>query len=220
MWRVSVKNGWKKGISYGSRTVCLATRPTVSVISAKTTRGTANQAGVVPPGGSRPTFSLMRILLWGIARSATCSDHQAVQVDVLVRQLRGVDRHALADQLHRGLEFSIRFRILRIAATVEADHRAHDSIRQVEAQKRSALESAANHDAVPACREPDVLDRVLVLIRPEGMDGVVEVLAAQQGPGGGPPLLVSVVPVLHAHAAEDRMPVIRHVARREDIGQG
>src|SRR5882672_6889655 len=80
----------------------------MSVIRAKTTRGTANQAGFAPLGALRLSLSLMRILLCVIASSASCSDHQAAQVD---------DR-AAADQVHNRLELPIHLRILRIAATV------------------------------------------------------------------------------------------------------
>src|SRR5205823_2735089 len=143
--------------------------PTVSVISAETTRGTANQAGFAPRGSLRLSLSLMRILRCVIAPSASCSDHQAAQVDVLVDQLRGGDSRAVADQGHSRLELPVHLRILRITATVEADHHAHDPLLQVEAQELAALRSAAEDEAVPAGREADVLDGVLVLIRPAAL---------------------------------------------------
>ena len=51
------------------------------------------------------------------------------------------------------------------------------------------------------------------------MDVVVRLLSAEQRSGRGLALLIPVVPVLHAHAAEDRMQVIRHIAGREHVRQ-
>jgi len=77
---------------------------------------------------------------------------------------------------------------------------------------------AAKDETVPAGREADVLDQVLVLVRPERVQVVVGLLSAEHRPGGGPALLEGVVPVLHPQAAEDGMQVIGHVTRGIDIG--
>src|SRR5712664_4841918 len=93
--------------------------------------------------------------------------HQAAQLDRLVAQLRGIDAHAVADQARRRLQLPIRLGVVGIAAPVEADRRPDDSVVEVEAEGLAGLESATEHQAVPARRKADVLDDVLVLIRPE-----------------------------------------------------
>src|SRR6266404_8517294 len=128
--------------------------------------------------------------------------HQAAQLHRLVAQLRGIDAYAVADQARRRLQLPVRLWVVGIAATVETDRGADDPAVEVEAEELAGLESATEHQAVPARREADVLEGVLVLIRPEGMDVVVGLRSTQQRSGRGAPLLVAVVPVLHAQAAE------------------
>src|SRR2546421_6573866 len=48
------------------------------------------------------------------------------------------------------------------------------------------------------------------------MEVAVVVLRTEHRPGGGRPLLLRVVVVLDANAAEERMQVVRHVSRREN----
>src|SRR5437867_142159 len=138
-------------------------------------------------------------------RRVAMDDLLLSQIVVLVDQLRGIDAHALADQPHRRLQLAVHLGVFRIAATVEAHHRTDDPLLEVEAEELATLGSATEHEAVPIRRVPDILDGVLVLIRPEGMDVVVGLFCTQHRSGRGTSLLVSVVPVLHAQAAEDRM---------------
>src|SRR6266849_5191242 len=105
---------------------------------------------------------------------------EAAEVDLLVRQPRGIDENALADQARDRLQLAIGLRVLRVAPAVEADGGAYDPVLQIEAEELAALGPATEHELVPGGREADVLDQVLVLIRPEGMQVVVGLLAAQQ----------------------------------------
>src|SRR5205823_879325 len=124
----------------------------------------------------------------------------------------GLDFEAVADQRHRALQLAIRLWVLRIAAPVDANGGAHQPVLHVEAEKLASLGAAAEDESVPALGEADVLDHVLVLIRPERVEVVVGPRAAQHRAGGGLSLLEAIVPVLHAQTAEDRMLVIGHVA--------
>src|SRR2546425_421567 len=108
------------------------------------------------------------------------ADLQRAQIGVLVDQLRGIDTRAVTDQAHGRLQLAICFRVLRIAAAVEADHRLDGPILEVEAQELAALDPATEHETVPAGRESHVFDGVLVLIRPEGMHVVVGLRSVQQ----------------------------------------
>src|SRR6266508_4868239 len=83
---------------------------------------------------------------------------QAPQVDVLVRQRRGIDGNAAADQIRDGLQLTVHLRVLRVTPAVEADRCAYDAVLQIEAEELAALGPAAEDQAVPAGREADVLD--------------------------------------------------------------
>src|SRR5712692_10503555 len=86
-------------------------------------------------------------------RSSRPNGRHAAQVNVLVRQLRGLDRNAPADQVRHDLELTIRLRVLRISPAIEADRRTHEPVFQVEAEEFAALRAAAEDEAIPAGRE-------------------------------------------------------------------
>src|SRR6266478_1890377 len=127
------------------------------------------------------------------ARSHAC---QRAEVRGLPLQSRGIDSDAGTDQLHRRLQLPVRLRILRVSPAIQADRRAHHAVLQIEAEELAALGLSPPDDAIPARRTSDVLDYVLVLIRPERMHVVVGFFAAQHRPSRGASLSLGIVPVL------------------------
>src|SRR3989442_1396031 len=107
---------------------------------------------------------------------------EAAEVDLLVRQPRGIDENALADQVRDRLQLAIGLRVLRVAPAVEADGGAYDPVLQIEAEELAALGPAAEHQLVPGGREADVLDQVLVLIRPDPSKAATESSSANSTP--------------------------------------
>src|SRR5438093_654551 len=120
------------------------------------------------------------VLRLALPRSLGPDGGEAAQVDIVVRQLRGVDGHAVADQIRDQLQLAIGLRVLRVATAVEADGGAYDPVLQIEAEELAALGPAAEHETVPPGRDADVFDHVLVLLRPVGMQVIVGLLAVQQ----------------------------------------
>src|SRR5207244_3986395 len=94
-------------------------------------------------------------------------------VRVVFGQTRGIDPHAIPDEGGGGPQLALVLGVLGITAPVETDHGAYDSVLEVEAEEFPAGRLAAEHQAVPFRREPDVLDGVLVLIGPERVEIVV-----------------------------------------------
>ena len=131
----------------------------------------------------------------------------------------GSTPNPVPDQVRDELQLPVGLGVLRIPAAVEANRRAHDPFLQVKAEEPAALGIPAEDETIPGRRETEILDQVLVLVRPEGMQIVVGLRAAHHRPGRGPPLLIAVVPVLDAEAAEERMQMVGHVARGIDIGE-
>src|SRR5262247_672837 len=101
------------------------------------------------------------------------------QRHVLVGEPTRIDAHAIANEICHCRQLAGRLRVLRIAAAVEADGGADEPVLQVEAQEDAPPGIAAEDDAIPAGREAHVFDQVLVLIRPEGVQIVVGLGAAQ-----------------------------------------
>ncbi len=60
-----------------------------------------------------------------------------------------------------------------ITAAVEADGGPHHPVHQVEADQLALVHAAADHELIPLGDVADVLDLVLVLIGPEGVQVVV-----------------------------------------------
>ena len=106
--------------------------------------------------------------------------------------------------------------IRRLAAIVESSEDAI-IVKNLAAQAYRG-EAAAEDETIPSGRKAHVFDHVVVLVRPEGMEIVIGLVAAQHRAGRGAPLLVAVVPVLDAQAAEDRVQMVCDVARRVDVG--
>ena len=65
----------------------------------------------------------------------------------------------------------------------------------------------------------DVLELVLVLVGPEAVDVVVWRVEPSIDSRRGAPLLLGVVVVLDAHAAEDRVELVRDVPGGEHVGR-
>src|SRR5207245_11183331 len=95
------------------------------------------------------------------------------EVDGLVSEPGCTDRRAATDHVDRRLQLALALGIFGIAAAVEADGGADDTILEVEAEEFAAFRPAPEHDAVPARGEADVFDHVLVLTGPERADVVV-----------------------------------------------
>src|SRR4029077_19858440 len=100
-----------------------------------------------------------------------------------------------------------------------ADGGPHHPVYQVEADQLGLFRAAANHELVPLVDVTDVLDLVLVLIRPEGVEVVVGGRRAEHGPGRGGALLLRVVVVLDPDPPEQRVEMVLHVTGRVDIGR-
>ena len=73
-----------------------------------------------------------------LPRAGPPGGDQRMEVDVVVRQARGVDGGPLANQAGHDLELAVRLGIFRIATAVEADRRPHDPVFHVETEKRAA----------------------------------------------------------------------------------
>ena len=106
-----------------------------------------------------------------------------------------------------------------IAAAVETDSGPHYPVHQVKADQLGVGHAAADHELVPLGDVADVLDLVLVLIGPEGVEVVVRRRGAEHGPGRGGALLLRVVEVLDPDPPEQRVEKVRHVTGRVDVGR-
>src|SRR5262249_61760618 len=95
------------------------------------------------------------------------------QIPILVGKPCGIHADALADQRYAELQLPFIRRVLRITAAVEPEHGAQRGILKVEGQEVTTLWLAAQHHLVPFLGEADVLDALVVLIRPERVDVVV-----------------------------------------------
>src|SRR6266511_64584 len=94
---------------------------------------------------------------------------------------------------------------LRIASAIKTHGRTQNAFRQVKTQQLPVLHRTANDKAVPFADVADVLDLVLVLVRPERVDVPILVRGAQHRPGGGGPLLLRAVVLLDSDAPEPWM---------------
>src|SRR6266480_6585775 len=106
---------------------------------------------------------------------------------------------------------------LRVPASIQADRGAQASSLQIEPDQPALPKCAADNELVPLADVAHVFELVLVQIRPECVEVAVLVLRAEHGPGGGRPLLLRVVVVLDADAAEERMEVVCDISGREDV---
>src|SRR5262249_56978643 len=92
---------------------------------------------------------------------------QPAEVRGLPLQCRRIDVDGGADRLARRLQLPVRLGILRVSPAIQADRRAHSAVLQIEAEELAALGLSPPDNTIPAQRASDVLDYVLVLVRPE-----------------------------------------------------
>ncbi len=104
---------------------------------------------------------------------------EAAHVDVLVREAVGIDGDAMTNQVRDSLELAVGLWIFGIAAAVETDGRAHDSVLHVEAEELAARRGAPEDKAVPGGREAHIFDEVLVLIGPKRVKVIIGQAAIQ-----------------------------------------
>src|SRR5438067_6167064 len=145
------------------------------------------------------------------------SGSEAVQVAVFVGERGRVRPRLPRDQPCRGGELAMLV-LLGVAAAIQADRRPQHAAGEIETDGLPLLRRATRYEEVPGARMARVLELVLVLVRPEGVDiGVLRVRAVHR-PRGRRPLLLGVVVMLDADAAEQRVQVVGHVAGGEDRG--
>src|SRR5712692_12071748 len=143
-----------------------------------------------------------------VVRSLPLWAGETLEVHSVVGQPPGIGRDAIPDEARDDRQLAVALGVLRIAAAVEPHRRAHDPVLQIETEEFSARRVAPEYEPIPGGREADVLDDVLVLIRPERVEVVVGFGPAQHRPGRRAPLPVAVVPVLDAQAPEEGMKMV------------
>src|SRR5262249_19726991 len=136
-------------------------------------------------------------------RAARLRDTKTRQGYPLVGEAIGIHPHPISNEVGYRGELARGLRVFGIAAAVQADGGADEPVLQVEAEEGASPRIAAEDEVVPAGSEAHVLDQVLVLIRPEGVEIVVGLGTPQHGVRCRAPLPVAVVPVLDPHPPEE-----------------
>src|SRR5438477_4634254 len=98
-----------------------------------------------------------------------------------------------------------RLRVHHLVPPIEPHDGDDPPLRQIEGQEASLLDRSADHDVVPPSGLTEVLQVVFVLVGPEPVDLVVGPPLAHHAPRGRGAVQPGVLPVLDAHAAEQRM---------------
>src|SRR6185312_2672588 len=117
------------------------------------------------------------------------------QVDALVGELCGFWPGLRANEAGTRRHLRV-FVQLGVPTAVETDRRQQHPRLQIEAEQLPVLEAPANHEPIPVGGVADVLELVLVLVGPEGVDVVVRSGRAEHRPSSGAPPLLAVVVVL------------------------
>src|SRR2546423_709743 len=151
-------------------------------------------------------------------RSAGGARARSMQGEVIVLVLQRPGGHADApfDQARGASHLAVRVD-LRVATAIEPDRGSHHTVDQVKADQLAILQRAADDELVPFLDMAGVLELVLVLVGPEGVQ-VVVLSALEHRPGRCRTLLLGVVVMLDPDPAEQRVHVVRHVASGEDVG--
>src|SRR4029077_1517885 len=119
------------------------------------------------------------------------------------------------DQLRARMELLVLVQ-LGIPAAVQSHGRPQHAALQEEAEEPALLWAATEDDLVPARGVSHVLEGVLVLVGPEGVQVVVGTLVAEHRSPDVAAHLLGVVVVLDADAAEQGMKVVGAVTGRLD----
>src|ERR1700730_5839942 len=122
---------------------------------------------------------------------------------------RGYEAYA-----RRHLGVAVQF---RVASAVESNGRLHESLDEVETNKVAFLRTPADNELVPLSDVPDILDLVLVLIGPEGMDVVVCSGRAEHRFRSRGPLFLSVVVMLDTNSGALAGEVVRNIPSCIDV---